>query len=68
MQLDLGSTKKAVEAERAARQDATAAVAKLEGVISTVRQEMVEAQEASNQVRHLKLPDTSMSGGVVAGP
>lgn len=37
-------------AERAARQDATAAVAKLESVIATVRQEMIEAQEASNQV------------------
>jgi hypothetical protein len=39
-----------VAAERAARQDATAAVAKLESVIATVRQEMIEAQEASNQV------------------
>ena len=49
-QVDLGSARSSVEAERAARQDATAAVAKLESVIATVRQEMIEAQEASNQV------------------
>jgi hypothetical protein len=49
-QNDLGSARSAAEAERSARQDATAAVAKLEGVIASVRQEMAEAQEAADQV------------------
>ncbi|PRW44327.1 flagellar attachment zone 1-like [Chlorella sorokiniana] len=47
-QLDLGKARQAAEAERAARQDAAAAVAKLEGVIQGVRAEMIQAQEASN--------------------
>lgn len=43
--------KTAVQSERVGREEAVAAVAKLEGVISLVRQEMLEAQEAANKVR-----------------
>ncbi|GAB4814430.1 hypothetical protein N2152v2_001476 [Parachlorella kessleri] len=40
-----------LQTEREAREDAAAAVAKLESVISVVRNEMMEAQEAANKVR-----------------
>ena len=49
-QVDLTKAKSAVEQERRAREDASAAVAKLEGAVHTVRKEMIEAQEASNKV------------------
>ncbi len=39
-----------LQTEREAREDAAAAVAKLESVISVVRNEMMEAQEAANKV------------------
>lgn len=50
MQVDLNNTRQAAEEERKAREAAAAAVAKLEGAINTVRQEMIQAQEASNKV------------------
>lgn len=38
-------------AERQAREEAAAAVAKLESVITAVRNEMIEAQAAADKVR-----------------
>lgn len=47
----LSATQAAAEVERAAKEDAIAAVRKLENVINIVREEMIEAQEASENAR-----------------
>ena len=51
LQVDLSKARSAADAERAAREDAAAAVVKLQGAVASVRQEMIQAQKASNQVR-----------------
>ena len=51
MQAGLAKARSTAEAEREAREDAAAAVAKLQSVFAAVREELAQAQEDSQRVR-----------------
>ena len=56
MQAGLAKARSTAEAEREAREDAAAAVAKLQSVFAAVREELAQAQEDSQRVGVVLLP------------